>query len=434
MDFKPELSWEFLPAEEIAEKSVRAVRNHVRHVKECSEYYRNALQRIEPDDITTSDDIRSLPLTSRNDLTGKASQFIGVDEADVVETVVTRGTTGRPIPIAFTKSDLDRIAYNQALSFHSLGMSAKDRVLLLLSLDRFSIDGMAHYHGTILAGANTMRFGTGSAIGTALQRYLQFFKPTILIAVPSMLRTLTLEMQENGFDAAGSTVRKIICTGESLRNRKMEITATGAFLESAWGADVFSSYGTTELSAAFGECEGRCGGHAHPELVHAEIVDEKGNAVPDGEPGELVATPLGIEGVPLLRYRTGDITFKIPGTCSCGRNSCRIGPILGRRSQLFTCNGTTVYPLVLTSAIDAIDEVKDYVVLLETGSNGADNVTIHAAVPPATLPAIAQAIKEATGVHIQTLVSNVPTIQSLRGGAKKKVPIVDTRGKVSLSS
>ncbi|MBN1578350.1 MAG: hypothetical protein JW913_17445, partial [Chitinispirillaceae bacterium] len=143
------------------------------------------------------------------------------------------------------------------------------------------------------------------------------------------------------------------------------------------------------------------------------------------------ATPLGVEGVPLVRYRTGDITFKIPGSCSCGRNSCRIGPILGRRSQLFTCRGTVVYPLILTNALDAIDAVQDYLVIIENDERKSDTVTIQAAAPPAALEKIKQAIRDATGVQLQVLVSNIPTIRGLRGGTTRKIPIIDNRGKMA---
>ena len=136
MDFRPELSWEFLSPDEIEAKSVRALRNHIRHVKECSGFYRTLLEQVAPEDITRPDDIAGLPLTTREQLAGQSSRFLGVGAHAVVETVFSAGTGGAPLPFIFTASDLDRIAYNHALHFHTAGMTARDRVLLLTGLDR----------------------------------------------------------------------------------------------------------------------------------------------------------------------------------------------------------------------------------------------------------------------------------------------------------
>ncbi len=429
MDFRPQLSWEFLSGDEITAKTVRALRNHVRHVKECSSFYRTLFDQTVPDDITTLDDFARLPITTRKNLVEMSPQFLGVSPMQIVETVITAGTTGRPLPFVLTKSDLDRIAYSQALSFHGIGLTAADRVLVLVSLDRFSIDGMAHYRGAVMVGANTMRMGVGVASHAILQRYLQFFKPTVLIGTPSVLRTAAAELNKNGYDTVKSQVNKLVCIGECLYTKEITLNATGRTLEALWGAQAFSMYSSTELSVTYGDCTARQGGHAHPELVYTEIVNDSGRTLPEGEIGELVATPLGVEGVPLARYRTGDITFKVPGGCSCGRNSCRVGPILGRRSQLFTCSGTVVYPLILTNALDAIEDIKDYLILLESDTSQSDAVTINVAAPPAALEKIKHAVWKATGVHLQVIVSNIPTIHSLRGGTNRKIPIVDNRGK-----
>ena len=429
MDFRPDLSWEFLSRDEIEAKSIRAVRNHVRHVKECSPYYRTRLEHVEPEDIIKIDDISGLPVTERNDLASQSSQFVGVNPEAIVETVITSGTTGKALPFVYTRSDLDRIAFSAALSFNSIGVTALDRVLILLSLDRCSFDGMAQYRGTAMIGANSIRLGAGATLPAVLQRYLRFFKPTVLIGIPSQLQSLAAELKGDSFEKERSSVEKVIGIGESLFTSDFKPNPVGQALNELWDAQPFTLYSVTELAIHYGECRQQSGGHAHPELVYTEIVDENGKPVADGEIGELVATPLGVEGVPLLRYRTGDMTFKVKGVCSCGRKSCRIGPILGRRSQLFTYQGTTVYPMHLCNALDSVEEVKDYLVIIEDDKGNSDAVTIQVAAPPAALEKINQVIKAATGVFLSVIVSNVPTIQSLRGGTKKKIPILDNRGK-----
>jgi phenylacetate-CoA ligase len=427
LDFRPELSWEFLAPEEIEAKSVRALRNHIRHLKECSGFYRTVLELVAPEDITDSAAISGLPLTTREQLAGQSSRFLGVGAHLVVETIFSAGTGGTPLPFIFTASDLDRIAYNQALHFHSAGVTAQDRVLLLTALDRFALDGMAQYRGVQVIGANVMRLGVGVADNEVLRRYLKFFRPTVLIGAPSVLRAAAVVCSEKNIDTAGSSVTKLFCGGEALYTRTLHRNTVASTLGELWGAEVFSLYTATEIAVAYGDCSAHAGLHAHPELVYTEIVDPEGKPVPDGTVGELVATPLGVEGVPLLRYRTGDMTFRVPGSCSCGRNSCRIGPVLGRTSQVFTCNGTEVYPLPLINALESVEEVKDYLVILEDETGRGDSVTIHVAAPPAAMVKIGAAVHEATGVHMQMLVSNIPTIQALRKGNPRKIPILDCR-------
>jgi phenylacetate-CoA ligase len=261
-----------------------------------------------------------------------------------------------------------------------------------------------------------------------MQRYyFELLQPTVIVTVPSYFKKLGLELKENGFDTVNSSIKKIICIGESLRDHNLQLNPTGLLLEELWGAQVYSTYASTELSVSYCECTAQNGGHAHPELVYTEIIDDKGNPVPDGTPGELVATPLGVEGMPLIRYKTGDITFKTSAQCSCGRNALRIGPILGRKSQMIKVKGTTVYPLTITSVLDGIKEINDYIIVLENDNSLSDRVAIHIATPPVMVEKIANQLRAVARVNFPILISNLTTIQSLRGNARKKVRIIDWR-------
>jgi phenylacetate-CoA ligase len=202
--------------------------------------------------------------------------------------------------------------------------------------------------------------------------YLDFFKPQVLVGVPTFLKKLGKELNELKFNTSACSVKKLVCIGESLKTASMEPNALASALELLWGAEVYSSYTSTELSVSYCECQARQGCHSHPELVYTEIVDDKGVVVPDGTPGELVATPLGVEGVPLARFKTGDITFRMSETCSCGRSSVRIGPILGRKSQMIKVKGAAIFPLTLTNVLDAIDTINDYIIILENEDAHSD--------------------------------------------------------------
>ncbi len=425
MAFRPEFSWEFLSRDEITARSLRALRNHVKHLKEVSNYYREVLVDINPMDITSIEDFAKLPLTEKKALAEASEQFKAVSEDEISETVVTSGSTGKPVVFYMTSVDLDRLAFNEALSFHAAGVSSQDRAQIIVSLDRLFIAGMAYYRGLTTLGANTMRIGV---LDFDMQKhYLELLKPTVLVGVPSFLKKLGERLSQTGFDTQKSSVEKLVCIGESIREESLELNAVGSGLADMFDAKVFSTYGITELSVAFCECVQQRGNHSHPELVYTEIVDEEGNPVPDGTPGELVGTPLGVEGMPLLRYRTGDITFKLPGTCSCGRNSDRIGPILTRKSQKIKLKGTTLYPLTLTNALDEMDCIEDYALLIDGGESQSDQVTLHVVTPPAMVESIAAHLRARARVSIPILVSNVPTINSYRGDSAKKLKIIDKR-------
>ena len=142
MAFKPGLSWEFLSADEIEARSVRALRNHVRHVKEASPFYRETLAGVQPEEIFTLQDFECLPLTSKQTLVERTPDFLAVAPDEVVETVVTSGSTGNPLVFSLTSNDLDRLSFNEALSFNSMGVTSADRAQVIVSLDRLFIAGM----------------------------------------------------------------------------------------------------------------------------------------------------------------------------------------------------------------------------------------------------------------------------------------------------
>jgi phenylacetate-CoA ligase len=423
--FKPEFSWEFLPADQVETRTIRALRNHVLHVREVSPYYRETLRDFSPDDITTLEIFHRLPFTTKDVLADQTKDFLAVSQDEIVETVVTSGSTGKPLVFSLTANDLERLAFNEALSFNGMGVTAGDRVQILVSLDRLFIAGMAYYRGLTHLGANTARIGV---LPIEMQlHYIDLLKPTVLVGVPSFLKKLGTELDKQGFKLKDGSIKKIACIGESIRTETMELNATSRLIEEIFGAKVYSTYASTELSCAYCECTAQNGGHAHPELLYTEIVDEKGEAVPDGAPGELVATTLGVEGMPLVRYRTGDITFKIPGACSCGRTSMRIGPILSRKSQLIKLKGTTVYPLTITNVLDSIECVADYVIMLEGDESLADEVTIHIVAPANQIELISGQLRTHARVNFPLLISNIPTIQAMRGDNRKKMRVIDKR-------
>jgi phenylacetate-CoA ligase len=139
---------------------------------------------------------------------------------------------------------------------------------------------------------------------------------------------------------------------------------------------LYSTYASTEIQTAFTECSYGVGGHLHPELLIAEILDEAGNPLEYGEKGELTITTLGVEGMPLIRYRTGDICALYDSPCKCGRTTLRISPILGRKKQIIKFKGTSLYPSAIYEILNGNSNIIDYVLEISSSELDTDDLTI----------------------------------------------------------
>jgi phenylacetate-CoA ligase len=133
------------------------------------------------------------------------------------------------------------------------------------------------------------------------------------------------------------------------------------------------------MSTAFAECEHFIGGHHHPELIIAEVLDANDIPVADGTSGELAVTTLNIEGMPLVRFKTGDIVQLHSEPCACGRNTTRIGPVIGRKQQMIKYKGTTLYPPAMIDLLQSFSEIQSHVIEISTNSLGTDEILIKAA-------------------------------------------------------
>ena len=366
---------------------------HLAYCVENSPYYRRTLASFDVDSFDGSlRSIRQLPFTDRSAVSEYNRDFIAAPPEDVVDIVFSSGTTGRPSQVHYTESDLKRLAFNEHVAMAAAGITSKDTVLLTCTLDRCFVAGMAYFLGLRSIGASTIRNGLNSL--ESHSSIVQDLNPTAIVGVPSFLLRLGRFMQERGEAARNCSVTKLICIGEALRNEKLEPTHLASELMSVWDASIYSTYASSETVTTFCECEAGMGGHLIPELAFLEIVDEDGNVLPSGEHGEIVVSPLGVPGVPQLRYRKGDISFMVEGKDACGRCSPRIGPILGRKQQMMKVKGTSVYPTAVFNALTEVDGVTDYY-LEVTSHSFSDQLTVFAAIDESkvSFPALQQALQ-----------------------------------------
>ncbi|PLY02792.1 MAG: CoF synthetase [Desulfuromonas sp.] len=421
----------FADPEVIAGRQCQLLQQHLSYLDKASPWYREvfASNRIEPAKIQTLEDLQQLPLTGKQDLANQNEQFLAVGSDQVVDICQTSGTTGEPVTIWQTEKDLQRLALNEALSFAAAGITRHDKVLIGAALDRGFMAGLAYFLGLRRIGATALRVGSGqpALVAEAIEKQ----RPNVLVGVPSLFLGLARKMQGRGLDPAACGINKLICIGEPIRNPDLSLSPLGEALTGAWDAAVFGTYASTEMATAFTDCPAGCGGHLLPELIAVEIIDEEGSLLPPGEPGEVVVTPFGIEGTPLLRYRTGDIAALHPGPCACGRQTPRLGPIIGRKSQMLKVRGTTLYPAAIGNVLHRIPGVVNHYLEVEQQFDLSDRVRVVIGVSDTALTAdyLAGEIAGKTRVRPEVVLISPEQItqKTVRPDRRKPITFFDYR-------
>jgi len=349
----------------------------LRYVSRYSPFYKDLFKthKINISDIQTTADLSLIPTTSKDDLQARNNDFLCVPPEKIVEYTSTSGTLGSPVTIALTGNDLDRLAFNEYNSFACADGTPDDIYQLMLTLDRQFMAGIAYYMGIRKLGAGIIRLGPG--VPSLQWETIQRLKPTAIVAVPSFILKLIKFAKEAGLDISNTTVKKAICIGENIRNTDFSLNILGRKITEAWDIKLYSTYASTEMQTAFTECGEGKGGHHQPDLLILELLDEDNRQVAPGVPGEVTITTLGVEGMPLLRYKTGDICIYNDEPCSCGRTTLRLSSIIGRKKQMIKFKGTTLYPPALFDLLNEMDEILDFVIEVYSSEIGLDQVLLY---------------------------------------------------------
>ena len=359
-----------------AMSKLASLNQHLELIKAKSPFYRRRLEAAGLSNLKleTVDDVSKLPLTSKNDLAAYNDEFLAVDSAMIRDIVTTSGTLGDPVTCYLTDSDLDRLATNEAGSYRIAGCDPSDTFQLLTTIDKRFMAGLAYFLGVRELGAKIIRSGPGAL---DLQwESIQKYEPTVLIAVPSFVPRLIRHAQKNGIDPNSTSVRKIICIGEPIRKDDLTPNHLAKAISQHWNVRLFSTYASTEMATAFTECEHGTGVHVQDDLIHVEVLDLNDQPVSNGEVGEVIATPLGVEGLPLMRYRTGDMCRLHSGPCPCGMPGPRLGPVIGRKQQMLKLKGTSIYPNAVTDLLERSTEVRSFILEATSNDFGLDELSI----------------------------------------------------------
>ncbi len=426
---------EYSTPEEIKAFQEQKLHEALTYLEAHSPYYQRmfASYAIDIKKIQHLEDLVKIPFTEKKDLQLFNDDFLCCPRDKVIDYITTSGTLGDPVTFGCTEKDLQRLAYNEKKSFECAGLHPGNIVQLMTTMDKRFMAGLAYFLGIREMGASIIRVGNG--IPELQWDTIRRIHPDTIMCVPSFILKLIDYAEQHGIDYRNSSIRRIIGIGEGLREQDFSLNLLGRRIKEKWDIDLFATYSSTEMGATFSECPYGCGGHVHPELIIVEIIGDDDLPVPDGQPGEIVVTTLGVEGMPLLRFRTGDIASKITDRCQCGRYSYRLTPLIGRKNNMIKFKGTTLYPPAINDVLDNTDYVANYVIEVSTNNAGTDDVKVKIGLREGFNDSVVKELKDSFRSRIRVApeveVLPVEEIQRINFPAKSRKPIkfIDLRKK-----
>jgi phenylacetate-CoA ligase len=404
----------------------------LQYLQANSPFYKRHFQQhqVKVDSIKSLEDLVSIPTVSKDDLQKHNWDFLCVPRSKIIEYTTTSGTMGRPVIVALTKNDLKRLGYNEFISLRCADGTSNDIYQFMLTLDRQFMAGIAYYEGVRQMGAGIVRVGPG--VPSLQLETIKAIGPTSIIAVPSYIVKLIEKANQEGIDLNETPVKKIICIGESIRTTGLELNTLGKRITYEWNVKLFGTYASTEMQTAFTECSHGAGGHHHPELIITEVLNDLDRPVSHGEVGNLTITTLGVEGMPLLRYKTGDMTQLHEEVCACGRSTSRVGPVVGRKQQMIKLKGTTIYPSGIFEILHEAGSLNNYLVEVATDKLGTDELKLFVT-EEINKAQLAELFRSRLRVSPEIIVASHQEIEArqMSEGKRKPTKFIDSRNLVA---
>ena len=357
---------------------IKRLRNTVERVARVPFYRKKFLEAsITPEVIQSADDVRRLPFTNAVDLRENYPDgLLAIPREEVLRLHTSSGTTGKPKAVFFTRTDIDNAAELIARAFCMTGVTRHDVFQNMMGYGLFTGGLMMHY-GAEKLGCMVIPAGPGPTERQLM--LMQDFGTTVIHITPSYAFYFSDFLEKKGIEAR-----------RDLRLRRAFIGAepyteeTRIKIETALGINVYNSYGLTEMNGpgvAF-ECEHKCGMHIWEDNFIVEVINPATDeAVKEGETGELVLTSINREAMPLLRYRTHDLTSLVPGLCACGRTHRRIRRIAGRSDDMLIVRGVNIFPQQIERVLMGMPQIgRNYQIQLE----GLDELTVKVELAPSS--------------------------------------------------
>jgi phenylacetate-CoA ligase len=422
---------ETLSDDELAALQLKRLKWTVRQAEKVP-FYRKQLQEagMRADDIRSLDDARRLPFTRKQDLReGYPFGFFAVPLKQIVRIHTTSGTTGKPTVVGYTRQDLENWAEMMARDLTMVGLTDDDVFQNSLGYGLFT-GGLGFHYGAEKIGMTVVPSATGN---TKRQiEMIQDFGVTAINSTPSYGMRLAEVAEEMGAEL--ESLRVGIFGAEPWSdNMRKEI-------EERLGITAYDSYGMSEMygpGASF-ECEERDGLHFWHDSYLVEIIDpETGDVLGPGERGELVVTPLVKEAMPLLRYRTGDITMLMEDRCPCGRGQ-KIARIMGRSDDMLVIRGVNVFPSQIEHVLLSLPEVGEQFMVYIDRVHHLDEMNIEVEINRECFSGelkdlaklqkkVAGALRDTLGLRTSVTLVEPGSLPRFEGKAKR---VIDRRGEV----
>jgi phenylacetate-CoA ligase len=376
--------------------------------------------------IETLADIAKIPFTTKEDIRNNYPDgFLAVPKREVVRIHASSGTTGKPTVMCYTQKDMDVWADAAARVLCLNGVDEEDILQISVGYGLFT-GALGFHYGAEKIGCAVVPASTGNTQKQLVM--LRDIGATALMATPSYATYLSDLIRQSDTDADGLKLTRVLLGAERC-TKSMRKT-----IEENLGVKTADNYGLTECfgPGVAGECECQCGMHITEDCFYPEIIDpETGALLPDGQQGELVFTSLLSEGMPLLRYRTRDITVLNHEKCRCGRTSVRMEAPFARTDDMFVFKGVNVFPTQIECAIDKVEHLSaHYHIKLERNSKHQDFATVFVEMKkPMQLYSeeeihrikseLDRRLKEIVIVRINTKLVDPETLQRYEGKAKR---------------
>ena len=366
--------YETLSREEISKLQAERLQATVRHCMNVPFYQQKFKDMgITPDDIKTADDVRKLPFTTKQDLRDTYPfGMAAVPLRDCVRLHSSSGTTGNPTVILHTQKDLDEWANQVARNLWMVGLRPEDVFQNSSGYGMFT-GGLGFQYGAERLGMLTVPAAAGNSLRQI--KFMKDFGTTAVHAVPSYVTRLYEVMQEQGVDPRRDTKLRVLAIGAEPHSEEQRQR-----IEQMMGVKAYNSFGMSEMcgpGVGF-ECPEQNGLHFWEDYYIVEIVNpETLEPVPDGEIGELVLTTLCREAMPLLRYRTRDLTRVLGRSCPCGRNHIRLDRMRGRSDDMMVLRGVNIFPIQIEKILMTFPELANNYLITLTTDDDNDNMTVE---------------------------------------------------------
>jgi len=426
---------ETLSRKEIEALQLERLKETVSRVYEKVPAYRKKMEDagVTPEDIVTLKDLSKLPFITKQDMRDNYPfGLFAVPKEKLLRIHASSGTTGKPTVVGYTQGDMDTWTECVSRIACAGGATEKDVAQICFGYGMFT-GALGLHYGLENIGTTIVPSSTGNSEKQIM--YMKDFGTTLLVATPSYALRLAEVARGMGLDPAKDLNVKIGLVGSELLTDAMREE-----MHKYWGKDmlVTSNYGMSELMGpgVSGECEYLCGMHINEDFFIPEIIDPvTGEVLPEGEKGELVITCIKKEALPLIRYRTKDITRLFYEPCKCGRTTCRMENLSGRSDDMLKIRGVNVFPSQIEEVILSISELGPHYEIIVEREGYSDKLTIRVELAYATdsfseleriTNEIRTKLKIMLGLDAKIKLESPNTLQRFEGKAKR---VKDLRSK-----